>query len=343
MRRRHHSSRAGALAVAAGLALAVASAAAAQDIAPQMPELPKPPRAGEGGLTVYPLRGGLYMITGPGANSIVSVGPDGVLVVDPQPGAAAEALMAEIRKLTDKPVHYVLNTTGDPDHVGGNQMIAASGVLLEGGNTRPANAVYGSGGAPIWAHEGVLNRLSSAGGEPVGWPTDTYFVDLKDMFVNGEPVQLMHPAANAHTDGDSIIMFRRNDVIAAGDIYTPDRYPVIDLEHGGSIDGLIDDLNAILRLTVPEFNEEGGTWVVPGHGRLSDEADVSEYRDMVTIVRDRIRDMVRKKMSLEQVKAAKPTFDYDPLYGADKGAVFVEQVYRSLTQPPKKPAQGGQP
>jgi cyclase len=181
------------------------------------------------------------------------------------------------------------------------------------------------------AHENVLARLTSEGGAAAVWPTDTYFVAQKDLFVNGEPVQLLH-TPSAHTDGDSLVMFRRSDAVSAGDVYTPDRYPVIDLAKGGSINGLIDALNQLLRLTVPEFNQQGGTLVIPGHGRLSDEADVAEYRDMVTFVRDRIAAMVKKGMTLDQVKAARPTLDYDGIYGADKGALFVEQVYRSLSK-----------
>jgi glyoxylase-like metal-dependent hydrolase (beta-lactamase superfamily II) len=285
--------------------------------------------AGAQDVQVLPVRNGIYMISGPGANTTVQVGHEGVLVVDPADAAVGKTVLAEIRKLSDKPVRFVINTNADADHVGGNQTVAGSGETLQGGNTRAAT-VFSSGGAPIWAHEQVLNRLTGAGGESAGWPTDTYFVAQKDLFVNGEPVQLFHVPA-AHSDGDSLVMFRRSDVIAAGDIFTPDRYPVIDVQRGG-INGLIDGLNHLLRLTVPEFNQQGGTLVIPGHGRLSDEADVSEYRDMVTIVRDRIRDMVKKKMTLEQVKAARPTLDYDGIYGADKAAVFVEQVYRSVSK-----------
>jgi cyclase len=282
-----------------------------------------------GQLEVIPVRGGVYMVAGPSGNATVQVGRDGVLVVDPQAAELSDRLLAEIRKLSDKPVRFVLNTTGDADHVGGNQAIAASGRILAGGNTRAAT-VFATAGAPIWAHEGVQKRLTAEASEAsAGWPTDTYFVEQKDLFVNGEPVQLFAAPA-AHTDGDSMVVFRRSDVISAGDVYTPDRYPVIDVKHGGSINGLVDALNHLLRITVPEFNQQGGTLVIPGHGQLSDEADVSEYRDMVTIVRDRIRDMVKKGMTLEQVKAAKPTLDYDGIYGADKGAVFIEQVYGSL-------------
>ena len=278
---------------------------------------------------VLPVRGDVYMISSAGANTVVQVGRDGVLVVDPSTAAVSKAVLSEIRKLSERPVRLVVNTTADPDHVGGNQAIASSGQTLAGGNTRAAT-VFSSGGAPIWAHEGVLNLLTDAGGEATGWPTDTYFVAQKDLFFNGEPVQLLHVPA-AHSDGDSFVMFRRSDVIAAGDIYTPDRYPTFSVERGG-INGVVAGLNQLLRLTVPEFNQQGGTLVVPGHGRLSDEADVSEYRDMVTIVRDRIQDMVKKKMTLEQVRAAKPTFDYDGIYGAERGSVFVEQVYRSLAK-----------
>ena len=288
---------------------------------------------GTGALEVIAVRNGVHMIAGPNGNTTVQVGIDGVLVVDPQPAALSDRLLAEIKKLSNKPVRYVVNSSGDPEHVGGNKAVAASGQLLQGGNTRAAT-VYSTGGAPIWAHEGVLKRLTVESPEgAAGWPTDTFFVDQKDLFVNGEPVQLMAAPA-AHAEGDLLVVFRRSDVVSAGDVYTPDRYPVIDVKRGGSINGLVNALNHLLRITVPEFNQQGGTLVVPGHGRLSDEADVADYRDMVTIVRDRIRDMVKKGMTLEQVRAAKPTFDYDGIYSVDKGAVFVEQVYSSLKAKP---------
>ena len=225
-----------------------------------------------------------------------------MLLVDPQPAASSGALLAEIAKLSDKPVRFV-NTNGDDDHVGGNA-VAASGKILAGGNTRPAT-VYSSGGAAIWAHENVLARLTSEGGAAAVWPTDTYFVAQKDLSVNGEPVQLLH-TPSAHTDGDSLVMFRRSDAVSAGDVHARP-VPGDRFGKGGSIKGLIDALNHLLRLTVPEFNQQGGTLVIPGHGPLSDEADVAEYRDMVTFVRDRIADMVKKGMTLDQVKAARPT------------------------------------
>jgi len=155
----------------------------------------------------------------------------------------------------------------------------------------------------------------------------------KEFFFNGEPVFMYHVPA-AHTDGDSIVFFRRSDVIATGDVYRTDSYPVVDLEKGGTVQGVIDALNLVLDLAVPAHHEEGGTFIVPGHGRISDEFDVLEYRDMVTIIRDRIQAMISKGMTLDQVKAARPTRDYDPRYGAATGAwttdKFIEAVYRSL-------------
>ncbi len=282
----------------------------------------------------WQIRERVYMLAGQGANTTVHVGGDGVLIVDPKSSAASSQVLAAIRRLSDRPVRFIVNTTGDADHIGGNEAIAQSGQTLAGGNTRPAT-VSGTGGAPIFAHENLLNRLASGETVANALPTDTYFVKQKDLFVNGEAVQLLHVRA-AHTDGDTIVFFRRSDVISAGDVFTPDRYPMIDLARGGSIEGLLAGINYVLELAVPDFNEEGGTMIVPGHGRLCDESDVSDYRDMVTIVHDRVLDMVRKKMTLDQVKAAKPTRDYDGVYSqpGNTGDMFVEAIYRSLSAQP---------
>jgi glyoxylase-like metal-dependent hydrolase (beta-lactamase superfamily II) len=284
-------------------------------------------------LRAWPIRDSVFMLAGPGANTTVHIGRDGVLVVDPQTNDAS-AMAAAVRRLSDKPVRFIVNTTIDADHIAGNEALAKSGQVLAGGNTRPAT-VTGTGGAPIFAHENLLNRLSESGAAAASLPTDTYFVKQKDLFVNGEAVQLLHVPA-AHTDGDTIVFFRRSDVISAGDVFTPDRYPMIDLARGGSIEGLLAGINYILELAVPDLNEEGGTMIVPGHGRLCDESDVSDYRDMVTIVRDRVADMVKKKMTIEQTRAAKPTRDYDGVYArpGSTGDMFVDAVYRSLTSQP---------
>jgi hypothetical protein len=186
------------------------------------------------------------------------------------------------------------------------------------------------------AFDAVLTRLSADGSTvpQLAWPTDTYFVGSKDLFFNGEAVQLHHQPS-AYSDGDTFVLFRRSDVVVAGDVFTPHQFPRIDVEHGGTITGVVAGLNKIIELTVPELNEEGGTMVVPATGRLCDEADVADYRDMVTIVRDRIEDMVRRGLTLEQVKAARPARDYDPLYSRPTytSEMFVEAAYRSLSHP----------
>jgi glyoxylase-like metal-dependent hydrolase (beta-lactamase superfamily II) len=226
-------------------------------------------------------------------------------------------------------VLYIVNTSLDADHTGGNEKIAASGKTLTGGNVA-GDIADAAEGAAVFAHENVLMRLSKTGASFRALPTETYHIEgmrLSPMFHFGEAVQIIHQPA-AHTDGDSMVYFRRADVISTGDIFMTDRYPAVDLENGGSINGVIDGLNRILDLAFPEFRLEGGTLIIPGHGRLSDSADVAYYRDMVTIVRDRIEDMVKKDKTLEQVKAAHPTSDYDPRYG--KGDAFVEAVYQSL-------------
>ena len=277
-----------------------------------------------GDVGVLQVQGNVYMLVAAGRNIAAQVGSDGILLVDTATEADAPAVAAALKKLSDKPVSWIVNTGPDIDHMGGN---AALPRLLAGGAPpRPR----------IVAQEKLLNRLSAA---PKGsqadvpdalWPNDEYAGAGKDFSFNGEALLVYHAPA-AHTDGDSLVHFRRSDVLVTGDVFTPGRYPVIDLQRGGSIQGLIDALNMILRITVPLKYEEAGTYVIPGHGRLCDEADVVEYRNMVTIVRDRIRDLIRKDMTLEQVKAARPTRDYDTQYDAANAGMFVEAIYRSLS------------
>jgi len=170
---------------------------------------------------------------------------------------------------------------------------------------------------------------------PNAWPSETYYSAFHDIYFNGEGIQMIH-IPDAITDGDSIVYFRRSDVIAAGDIFMTTTYPVIDLKAGGTINGVIAGLNKVLDLCIPKEKQEGGTTVISGHGRISDEADVLEYRDMLTIIRDRIQDAIKKGRTLPQIQAAGLTKDYDGRYGATTGpwttAMFVEAVYQSLAQ-----------
>ena len=270
---------------------------------------------------LLPVQGNTYMLAGAGGNTTLQVGKDGVLVVDTQYAEMAPKILSEIRKLSDKPIVWMVNTHIDQDHSGGNAALAKLG---RGPGPRPR----------IIAHENVLNRMTQRvpNQPPVpdeALPNDEYGTPQKDLFFNGEAVVIYH-MPRAHTDGDSIVFFRRSDVVSVGDIFTPDQWPAIDLARGGSVEGTLDALNYILTLTVPERYQDGGTLVVPGHGRISNEADVVEYRNMLTIVRDRVQDLLNKGMTLEQVKAARPTRDYDTEYDAKAAPAFVEAVYKSL-------------
>ena len=191
----------------------------------------------------------------------------------------------------------------------------------------------------ILAHLNLLNRLTETDGKALGiasagFPTDTFDNDVWRLSSNGEAVIVEHPES-AHTDSDTTVFFRRSDVIVAGDLFDMTRYPVIDEKRGGSLSGILKTLNHLsLEVAVPKQNEEAGTYIVPGHGRICDRYDLAIYRDMLTIIRDRIQDLVKKGLTMEQVKAAKPTYDYDGEFGAENGPwttnMFVEAVYREL-------------
>jgi glyoxylase-like metal-dependent hydrolase (beta-lactamase superfamily II) len=283
---------------------------------------------------VLPIQNNVYMLVGAGGNITVQTGKQGVLVVDTEYEQLANKIFAAIRKTSDKPLRYIINTHVHTDHTGGNEKLAKLGSTIAGGNVLGA-ITDAAEGAGIYAHENVLKRMSEIKPALASdmLPTEVYNTPEKDIFFNGEGIQLIH-IPNAHTDGDTIVFFRRSDVIAAGDLFTPGNYPVVDLDRGGNIQGVIAALNRIIQLAIPAEKQEGGTMIVPGHGRLCDQADVVEYRDMATIIRDRIQDMIKKGMTLDQVKAAKPTRDYDPLYGSTTGFwttdKFVEAVYKSL-------------
>jgi glyoxylase-like metal-dependent hydrolase (beta-lactamase superfamily II) len=291
------------------------------------------PKPQDDEIHILKVQGDVYMFVGPAGNSTVQVGDSGVLVVDTQTADMSEKLIAAIKTLSDKPIRYIINTSFDADRTGGNEVLARNGAPVVGGNLGNSNR-----GAAIVAREAVLDRMSAPTGQkaptPEGaWPTVTWFEGNKEEFFNGEPVITM-PVPPGHTDGDSIVFFRHSDVVSAGNIFNMNSFPVINLAAGGNIQGILDGLNHILDIAIPEHEQEGGTYIIPGHGRLTDEHDVLEYRDMLTIIRDRVESMIKKGMTLEQVKAAKPTFEYDRRWSAPSGPSsadgFVEAVYKSL-------------
>ncbi|MGE0592189.1 MAG: MBL fold metallo-hydrolase [Vicinamibacterales bacterium] len=285
----------------------------------------------------FKVQDNVFMLVGAGSNVTVQIGDDGVLVVDTQFAPMADKLLAEIARLSGgKPIRYVINTHVHGDHTGGNARFREAGNAIVAGNV--AFEIGGNAGALILAHENVQHRMVALqpgeAAPPAGsLPTDTFFDASDEVYFNGEAVELLHQPA-AHTDGDILVHFRRSDVVSTGDIYNNTGYPFIDIARGGTINGIVDGLNRIVQITVPRDKQEGGTMVIPGHGRIADEADVVEYRDMITIIRDRVQDMVDKGLSLDAVKAARPTSDYDGRYGSTSGFwttdMFVEAVYRTL-------------
>jgi glyoxylase-like metal-dependent hydrolase (beta-lactamase superfamily II) len=281
------------------------------------------------------------MIVGAGANVAVQIGEEGAFVVDTGGSGQSQRLLTAVNRLTNRPIRFLVNTNADSDHVAGNDVIVKSQR-----GTRGPQPGGGGGGAPgqnvgvvSVAHENAFNRMStgSEGVPPLtgdALPASTFFTPRKDLFSNGEPVQLISQPA-AHTDGDILVFFRKSDVVATGDVFVTTSYPVIDSARGGSVQGVIDALNAIIELTVPERNQMGGTRVIPGHGRICNEADVVDYRDMVTIIRDRVQEMAKKGMTLQQIKAARPSLEYDGIYGSTTGLgtteKFVEAIYAGLS------------
>ncbi len=284
------------------------------------------------------VRDNIYMLVGQGGNITVQIGDDGVLIVDTQFAPLSDKIVAAIAELTDKPIRYIIDTHYHGDHVGGNENLRIAGNTVIGGNM-PGAVPYAGEGAQVVAHENVLLRLSGAlGGDaaPSGlWPTNTFFNDEKKLYYNDEGIRILHQP-NAHTDGDVIVFFRKSDVISVGDVFSTTSYPIIDVGAGGSYEGIIDALNTIKDMIIPVYGQDGGTLVIPGHGRLSGLGDVLDYREMVIVIHDRIRSMIDAGMSLEQVKAAQPSKDYDPVYGSDTGfwptERFIEIAYQSLSE-----------
>jgi glyoxylase-like metal-dependent hydrolase (beta-lactamase superfamily II) len=313
----------------------------AQQPVTTVPLTPPPRPVIVDGLEILPVQGNVHLIVGAGSNVAVQIGEEGAFVVDTGGSGQGQRVLAAVSRLTIRPVRFLVNTNADGDHIAGNDVIVKSQRGTRG--PQPGGGGGGAQGQNVGvvtvAHENAFNRMS-VGGEGVppltgdALPASTFFTPRKDLFSNGEPVQLISQPA-AHTDGDILVFFRKSDVVATGDVFVTTSYPVIDTARGGSVQGVIDALNAIIELTVPERNQMGGTRVVPGHGRICNEADVVDYRDMVTIIRDRVQEMAKKGMTLQQIKAARPSLEYDGLYGATMGNWttdrFLETVYRDVS------------
>ncbi|HEX5419792.1 MAG TPA: MBL fold metallo-hydrolase [Gammaproteobacteria bacterium] len=288
----------------------------------------------DGRVHVLKVQGNVYMLVGAGANMAVQVGDQGIVLVNAGDGSRTSEVVAALRDLSSEPPHYIIDTSFDPDMTGGNADLKKIGAPVVGGNLGASNQ-----GAAIVAAENTLNHLSGQLGEPAvpeaAWPNVTFFEGQKEIYFNNEAIRVMLAPA-AHTDGDTMVYFRGSDVLYTGEVFNTVTYPVIRLADGGTVNGVLDALNHALDIAIPKHEQEGGTYIIPGHGRLCDEHDLLEYRDMVTIIRDRVEAAIKKGMTLEQVKAAGFTAEYDPRWGAASGpwttGMFVEAVYKSLAE-----------
>jgi glyoxylase-like metal-dependent hydrolase (beta-lactamase superfamily II) len=290
------------------------------------------------GLSLFHVKGQVYVLDGAGVNVTVQIGDQAVVFVDTPDPEYIDEMMSLIREISNAPVRYVITTALDPMHLAGNDAINNLGFRGFGG--RGAGVAVAAGGnttgVTLLAHENVLNRFYLADNDVEELTlTTTYFTPTFDFFMNDEGIAVYH-MPNAHTDGDSIVFFRSSDVISLGDIMIPGQYPDIDVEQGGSINGLIEALNFTLALMIPGKNAEGGTYAVPGHGRLGDEIDVVEYRNMLVIVRDRIQYQMEQGMSLNDIIASNPVLDYSTEYGGPRGGPtsteFITAIYQSLSE-----------
>jgi glyoxylase-like metal-dependent hydrolase (beta-lactamase superfamily II) len=313
------------------LAAVVAACAALHAAAPQTATAPS------SGLEVLEVRPSFFVVARAGANVGVQVGEDGIVVVDAGSAAGAPGVLAAIKRISPKPIRYIIDTGPDADHVGGNEALSNAGVKLFADSTLGGGPSSGADrAAPIIAAEGVVRHMATS--PAAGWPTEVFHYSRKAMYLNGEAIEVLRQSA-AHTDSDVFAFFRRSDVVMAGDVLDTRQFPVVDLDRGGSIQGEIAALNRLVDLAVPStpvVTREAGTIVVPGHGRLCDQYDVVDYRDMVTIVRDRVRDLMKTGRSLADVKAAQPAKGYVGRYGNPGGTWttdrFIEAVYRSLAK-----------
>jgi cyclase len=299
------------------------------------------------GLDILRIRPNFYMIAGAGSNVAMQVGADGVVLVDSGARDKFADVMAAVRRITPAPIRFIVNTSADADHVGGNDGFVQDGQASfdKIANLFPRN-YFRSGAVAILASEGVLRRMSAPTGQvppfPVAaWPTETFERGRRYVYLNDEGIEVVHHPA-AHTDGDATVFFRRSDVIVAGDIFDMTRFPVINLERGGSLRGTLQALQRLIATAIPslpDVSREVGTSVIPGHGQVGDQFDLLDYRDMIVIVRDHVQDLIDKGMTLEQVRAANPTRGFRGRYGSDTGEwttdMFVEAVYRSLIEEKK--------
>ena len=294
--------------------------------------------AQDSALDIVKVRKNFYMLAGAGGNIGVQIGSDGIVLVNTGAGAASDRVLASLKTLTDLPIRYIINADAGADFVGGNEKLAKAGYTIFTnalGNPAALQAMTG-GGASILSHDSVLRRMAAA--KPAyaanAQPNEAFFTPRKAIRMNDEGIEILYQPA-AHSNADSFVLFRSSDVVVAGDVIDMTRFPVIDLANGGSIQGEIDALNKLIDLTIaptPFIYKDVGTYVVPGHGRLCEQMEVVDYRDMVVLVRDVVADLMKQSRTLDQIKAARPALPYETRYGTQTGttSAFVDAIYKSL-------------
>lgn len=287
-------------------------------------------------LQVLSLRSNVRVIVGAGAHITVQTGDDGAIVVNSGTTAMAPRVLAAIRQMTPQPIRYIVNTNGDPESVGGNEAIARAGQWFGAPMGRFGVFTGFGGGASIVATEAVAARM--ANGTPAyplaAVPSEAFSRRKKLLRLNGEGIQFV-PFAKAHSEEDLIVLFRASDVVVTGNLLDMTRFPIIDVEGGGTIDGWLAALNEVKDMVIPELPlawRDGGTLVVPAHGRIAEKDEVVQYRDMVTIIRDVVGQMKKDGMSVDAVIAAQPAKGYSGRYGREPGSTdgFVRAIYATV-------------
>jgi glyoxylase-like metal-dependent hydrolase (beta-lactamase superfamily II) len=295
----------------------------------------------DGGLDVVKVRKNFYMIAGAGGNIGAQIGSDGVVLVNSGAAAASDKVLAALKKLTDLPIRYIINVDAGAEFVGGNEALSRAGYTIFTnalGNAAAVAAMTNGGGASILSHDSVLRRMSDAKEKYAGGalPSEAFFTPRKALRMNDEGIEVLYQPA-AHSNADSFVLFRGSDVVVTGDVMDMTRFPVLDLANGGTIQGEIEALNRLIDLTIaptPFIYKDVGTYVIPGHGRLCEQMEIVDYRDMVVLVRDVIADLIKQGKTLDQIKAARPALPYETRYGSQTGTwttnAFVEAIYKSL-------------
>ncbi|HEY2842217.1 MAG TPA: hypothetical protein VGJ09_01150 [Bryobacteraceae bacterium] len=293
-------------------------------------------------LDIVKVRKNFYMIAGAGGNIGVQIGSDGVVLVNAGSAASTSQVLEALKKLTDLPIRYIINADAGADFVGGNEKLSKAGYTIFTnalGNAGVAGTMTNGGAAAVLAHESVLRRMSARNAKETypgdAWPTEAFLQQRHALRMNDEGIEVLYQPA-AHSDADSFVMFRGSDVVVAGDIMDTTRFPVIDVANGGSIQGEIDSLNKLIELTIapiPFIYKDVGTYVIPGHGRLCEQMEVVDYRDMVVLIKDVVADMIQQGKTLDQIKAAHPALPYETRFGTQEGVTssFIESIYKSLT------------